>query len=270
MRNQKLLLAALVASICTFASAQSTETSTTDRLFKGITTGQTDTEGISYVRELTLREVALTVGAQAGLKDRSCEIEKIIAAQTDDLDARFRFNALMMGAGMLPPVISEAKDTVAIERSVMRIATLAYTLDEPATLVDVPPTWRNWLYLGLDVSQCGRPSEIPAMSEQMRPRDDVERRFVKAELEKAYAAGRAQAQTVFEANLARLERTYRGMRRYFELYERGMVSAPEILASTDVVSMDDPNVMVVGNTVIRITSQAAFVSKTEKWKPLAP
>ena len=269
MQQRVFRLSYLVGSLlCGAAMAQ--ESSTTDRLFRSISSSGSDQRSISIVREVALREVALTVGAQAGLKDRSCEIERAINKQTDAMDQRFRFNALMMGVGMLPPVISEARDTVSIERTVMRIATFAYQIDEPAMLVDVAPTWRSWLYVGLDLTNCSRGPEAPVLPDQARPKDDAERNFTKRELEKAYAAGRAQAESIFNTNLARLERTYRGMRRYFELYERGMVSAPELLASTDVISADDPNTMIVGNTVIRITNQAAFVTKPEKWKPLAP
>ena len=262
-----------VAALCilgwvSVAIAQPTEE--TNRLYQRIASGGEDAQAISIVRETALREVALTVGAQAGLKSRSCEIAVAVHKESDQLDARFRFNSLMMGAGMLPPVISEARDTVARERTVMRIASIAYRFDEPAMLVDTPPTWRNWLYSGLDVAQCSAPTTLPSLSSQLRPQNDVERRFVKTELEKAFAAGRQQAQNIFDANLARLERTHRGMRRYFELFERGMVSAPQIVSATDVVSLDDPNTMIVGNTVIRIARDSGFVVRDEEWKPLAP
>jgi defect-in-organelle-trafficking protein DotC len=250
------------------ASAQSTNT--TDRLFQDINQGGSESQTISVVREAALREVSAVVGAQAGLKERSCEIQKVIAAQSAELDKKYRFNSLMMGAGVLPPVISKVNNSMVREAKVMRIATFAYHIDEQAMLVDVAPTWRNWLYVGLDVEDCSKPAAVPSLPAQMRPRDDLEKKFVKVELEKAYASGRAQAQSIFEENHSNLERTYRGMRMYYDLFQRGMVSAPEIIAATDVVAKEDENTMLVGNTVIRISKNAGFVERHEEWKPLAP
>jgi hypothetical protein len=47
-----------------------------------------------------------------------------------------------------------------------------------------------------------------------------------------------------------------------------MVSAPVIATSTDVALRDDPNTLIVGNTVIRIMVPADFVEKTSNWRPL--
>lgn len=258
----------LLLATASLAHAQSI--GTTDRLFQEINQGGSEAQAMSVVRETALREVSAVVGAQAGLKDRSCELQKVISAQSVDLDKKYRFNSLMMGAGVLPPVITKVTNSMFRDAKVMRIATFAYHIDEPAMLVDVAPTWRNWLYLGLDLADCDKTASVPSLPAQMRPRDDVERKFVKAELEKAYASGRAQAQSIFEDNHANLERTYRGMRMYYDLFERKMVSAPEIIAATDVVTKEDENTMLVGNTVIRITKNAGFVERHEEWKPLAP
>lgn len=235
-----------------------------------LSSGGSAEESISVVREATLREAASTIGAQAGLRDRSCELDQVLSKRGKDLDLKFRFNSLMMGRGMLPPVISEARDTVTYDRFVMRIASRAYHLDEPAILVDVPPTWRNWIYVGLEASGCDKSFQIPEVSSQLRPQTDKERAFFNSVLKASYEAGRNQAQQLFDDNFSRLERTYQGMRRYFELFERGMVSAPVLVSDTDVVAMDDPNTLVVGDTVVRILSGATFIDKPQKWKPLAP
>lgn len=271
--NHSSSIRGCIAAICLLSVslfAISQENKTTERLYNGIANGAPDGESISIVRETALREVAVASGALAGLKDRSCELGRIIASNSAELDHRYRFNALVMGVGMLPPVITEARDSVSRGYRVMRVGAVVYHLDEPAMLVDIVPTWRDWIYVGLDAAQCGKPAEIPALSSQLRPQNDLERQFVKVELERAYKAGRDQAQRIYDVNVNRLERTYTGMRRYFELYERGMISAPKIISSTDIVSLDDPNTLVVGNTLIQIIKEAAFVTKDDSWKPLAP
>lgn len=267
----KLPIKPWILSVALFSSALSfaQSTSSLGRLSSELSSAGATEESISIVRETALREAASTVGARAGLRDRSCEIDEILVKRAADLDRQFRFNSMMMGRGMLPPVISEARDTVVFGDSVMRIATRAYHLDEPAVLVDVPPTWRNWLYVGLQPENCAGQMPIPEVPAQLRPGNAKEKAFFNSVLTASYQAGRDQAQQVFDENLARLERTYNGMRRYFELFERGMVSAPQLVSETDVVAMDDPNTMLVGNTVIRITSGASFVDSAEKWRPLA-
>lgn len=262
---KSLIVAALLAA----SAISQAQTNSLDRVSGELTSPVGAEESISIVRETALRETAATVGARAGLHDRSCEIDAVLKKRAEALDRQFRFSSMMMGRGMLPPVISEARDTVSIGTSVMRIASRAYHLDEPAVLVDVAPTWRNWLYIGLTIEACDKAFKTPEVAPQQRPQNDKERAYFNQVLQASYKAGRAQAQQAFDLNLARLERTYQGMRRYFELYERGMVSAPMLISETDVVAMDDPNTMLVGNTVIRITTNAAFVQKPEKWKPLA-
>lgn len=265
MRANSLIISAALAVASLSASAQGS----LDRISGELASPKAAEESISIVRETALREAASTVGARAGLHDRSCELDAVLRKRTPDLDKQFRFNSMMMGRGMLPPVISEARDTVSFESSVMRIASRAYKIDEPAMLVDVPPTWRNWLYVGLSSFGCDKPFPIPEVAAQLRPQNEKERVFFNQILKDSYAAGRAQAQQVFDKNLARLERTYQGMRRYFELFERGMVSAPMLVSDTEVASMDDPNTLIVGNTIIRITSNASFIQRVEQWRPLA-
>src|SRR3546814_9543604 len=57
---------------------------------------------------------------------------------------------------------------------------------------------------------------------------------------------------IFRNNLARLEEIYNGMRIFFDLYQRKMVSAPYIASSQEIVTQDDPNTMIVGDTTFRI------------------
>jgi defect-in-organelle-trafficking protein DotC len=100
------------------------------------------------------------------------------------------------------------------------------------------------------------------------PRDEQERAFWRAELSAAYQIGRKQADDIFELNVARLQRTYLGMRRFYDLFARGMVTAPTIVASSSVIDREDPNTIVVGGTVFRITAGTTFVEETQQWVPL--
>jgi defect-in-organelle-trafficking protein DotC len=261
------LLAFLVSfTLCAFAQAQ--DAAQVERMMSTVKANPADGEGISVVRESALRESAIVYGAREGLRERSCAIHAEIERQKASLDRRFRFADLTIGRGVLPPVISEARDSVTLESAVMRVASRVYHLDEEARIVDVAPTWRDWLYVGLSSENCAGPVDAPT-SAQLKPQTPLEESFYRALLSKAYAMGGQQARDVFAANVARLERSYQGMRRYFDLYARGMVSAPVISSATDLLVRDDPNTLVVGNTVIRITVPVDFVEKTDKWKPLS-
>jgi defect-in-organelle-trafficking protein DotC len=219
---------------------------------------------LTPVRETALREAAQTLGVQYGIRDRSREITQQLHDMSSQLDARYQFGALSLGVGFLPPVISEVRDPRAVENNVLHVAQRAFTIDEPPRAFIVAPTWRDWLLTGIDPDL---QPQMPA-AKGMYPRDDAEIAFYKATLQASYTAGRETAQDAFDLNLARLNRTYDGMRRYFDLFKRGMVSAPVIAAATTVADIKDPNTMIVGDTVIRVTVPVNFVGKTDKWVPL--
>lgn len=255
-------------ALCAIAHAQAKEATAVDQMMSTIKQGPVVKNELSVVRQTALRDSATVFGAREGLRVQSCLIRSELEKQRVNLDKRFRFGDLLMGRGVLPPVISEARDSVVLEATVMRVASRVYHLDEGARIVDIPPTWRDWLYVGLSTDDCaGGPVDVPTQ-EQLKPQNPQEEVFFKAILARSYEMGVQQARDVLAANLARLERAYFGMRRYFDLYSRGMVSAPVIASDTDVVVRDDPNTLVVGNTVIRITVPVGFVEKTSDWRPL--
>jgi defect in organelle trafficking protein DotC len=225
----------------------------------------TPVKRLTPVREAALRDTAIRLGVQWGLGDRSREIYKLIEEMAPQLDRRYEFGALMIGVGFLPPVISEARDSVAIDGTTMRVAKSIYKIDEPPRPVRLAPTWRDWVYVGLDPDL--RPSA--PKEESLLPRDDSEKAFWKAELDSAYIEGRKQANEVFDLNLARLQKTYGGMRRYFDLYKRGIVTAPQIVSATSIVNKLDPNTVVIGDTVFSVTVTPTFNDKTSGWVPLA-
>jgi defect-in-organelle-trafficking protein DotC len=239
-----------------------------DRLMDTVKSSDVPVVPISIVRESILRESATVFGAREGLRTQSCLIKMEIEVTRPYLDRTFRFSDLMMGKGVLPPVISEARDSVSLEETVMRVASRVYRIDEGARIIDVAPTWRDWLLIGLTPDDCTVPiKDIPSQPD-LRPKDEQEQAFFRSVLEQSYSMGRQQAKDVLVSNMARMERAYFGMRRYFDLYARGMVSAPVIASSTDIALRDDPNTLVVGNTVIRITVPVDFIENSDGWKPL--
>lgn len=218
---------------------------------------------VGLVRRSILTEAAMRLGTQAGLADRAKIIVAEIKRREVQLDARYRFQALIMDAALLPPVIVETRDAVALDTAVMRVAKATFRIVEPPRFVDVAPTWRDWLYLGL----VGLDAPV-AVEPEAAPKTPGERELWEKDLRAAYLEGERQAQRIFEVNLATLNRAYDGMRTYYDLYARKMVSAPVLVAATDVATMDDPSTMVVGSTIFRVTVNPRFVDDAREWVPL--
>ncbi len=219
-------------------------------------------EKLSAVREVALREIGQALGARIGFSDRSREILKLLDERAGDLDTRFDFGRLVIDNNVLPPVISESRDAVAIEHATMRVAGIIYRIDEPARFAVPTPTWRNWLWIGLDAS----PVFPPDLSGSL-PANEQEQAYWARMVREGYALGRQQAQEIFELNMALLERTYAGMRRYFDLWARGVVTAPIIASAQSLMRHEDENTVVVGDTLFRIVVPAGF-TRPHEWRPL--
>src|SRR3546814_156815 len=181
------------------------------------------------------------------------------------LDKTFRFGDLVIGQGVLPPVIVKTDNAVSVSDNSMRLAGTVYRLVQPARFFSGAPSWRDWLLMGLPL---GKDVPTPSLDEQLLPRNAEERAYWKKRVEIAYEIGRRQADEIFRNNLARLEETYNGMRIFFDLYQRKMVSAPYIASSQEIVTQDDPNTMIVGDTTFRITIPSSLDPTVANWKAL--
>lgn len=255
------MVACLVCSLPVAAQSTSEQSQLSNVLSLSNNSGP-DREKIGYAREQTLKEMATALGARAGLSDRSRELIAIFASRAPALDAKFNFNPLVIGNSALPPVISESLNVVALETTAMRVAGAVYNIDEPARFAMPTPTWRNWLYIGLDESAVA----IPTLN-GVGPNNAAEKQLWEKLTREGYEQGRAQAQAVYDANLAQLQRTHDGMRRYFDLWRRGMVSAPIIASSAEIFEREGPNTINVGNTLFRITAPTDF-KPFQQWTPL--
>lgn len=221
-----------------------------------------DRQKIGYVREQTIKEMATALGARAGLADESKVLLNTLNSRAVELDKKFNFNPLVIHASVLPPVISQSRDVVVLEAMAMKIAGAVFSIDEPARFAMPTPTWRDWLYIGLDES----PVAIPSMG-VVGPNTPAEKKLWDKLTRDGYEQGRIQAQAVFAANLSQLQRVHDGMRLYFDLWRRGMVSAPIIATSSEILQREGPNTINVGNTLFRITAPTDF-NGVKQWTPL--
>lgn len=221
---------------------------------------------LTPIRANELRETALTLASHKGLADRSVKILAELDARAQRLDTMYRFGALITQNGVLPPVITEAKDAVESTSDQVRRADSMYRIVVPARFVTVPPSWRDYLYVGLRAKAQVDPVPFPAML----PKTSAEREYWKKQVMLGYQQGQDLADQILATNLARLNRDYLGMLRYSDLLNRGMVSEPQVAVAPQVVS-GDRNHMNVGDTLYRVTDHGGFVTDTDKWQvTLAP
>lgn len=220
---------------------------------------------LSPVREAALEASARALGTQTGLIEHAQEIAAQVATRRVEMEKTFRFGDLVIGQGVLPPVLLHTENAATVTDDTMRLAGAVYEIKHPARFFTGAPSWRDWLLMGLP-TQASMP-EMPA-NEQLLPRDDKERAFWQQKVKEAYISGREQAREIFDHNLSTLEQVYGGMRTFYDLYQRNMVSAPIIAKSQEIVTQDDPNTIVVGDTLFRITMPAQFQTNPEAWRAL--
>jgi defect in organelle trafficking protein DotC len=217
---------------------------------------------ITPARASILKEAAMALGSRKGTADRSAVLVSELEARGDRLDKLYRFGALVTKSGVLPPVITEARDAVESTSDQLRVADRMYRIVARSRLITTPPSWRDYLFVGLRLTQG---NEMPAAA--VLPKNDAERAYWKEQVMLGYEYGKKLADQILASNRARLDRDYMGMLRYSELLNKGMVSEPMVAVAPAVVS-GDRNQINVGDTLYRVTDHGGFVTDAKKWQPV--
>lgn len=254
----KGLLAAALATVALSASAQAPLEDLLNPQRGGASSSE---QKVSSFRYDALRDAALSLGARSGLNWRAGGIVADLELRASKLDAMYRFSALVTPQGVMPPVIVEARDAVTVQPEVMRIADRIYRIEVKARFVSTPPTWREYLLVGLrqDLkAEMPHPSLLPKNADELV----VWRKFVTD----GWNEGVRQAEQILELNMVRLERDYLGMLRFSALLARGLVSEPKVGADIAVVTGGGRE-MTVGDSVYRVTQQSGLIPDASKWKP---
>lgn len=219
------------------------------------------------LRASAMRDSALAYGAQGGLAWGSREINQMLERQAPNLDRTFDFNRLMIrqpgGVSVLPPVISEGRDTYeqADAGRTIRVADRYYEIVEQSRFAPTAPLWHEYLVRIFETPRTP-PSEL-------LPQDSNDRDLWRRYVAEGWAEGEKQAREIFRADLARLERDYTGMVRYAEMLQRGQVSSPLVANQTLGVTGSGQN-MRVNDTVHRITRDPRLnVREGRDWKALS-
>ncbi|WP_065627140.1 type IV secretory system conjugative DNA transfer family protein [Xanthomonas euvesicatoria] len=222
-------------------------------------------QDINQLRLDALKSGALSYGTQAGFQRRTFEIAEITKAKSAQLDQVYNFQGLLLERNVVPPVLQESRDTLqASGDTALRLADRSYQVIKQARFTVKPPTWQEYLLRSVTIKSEGLSDSVLA------PRNDAEEKFWKAQVQEGWKLGVQQADQVFAADLARLDRDYKGMVLYRHLLTRKMVSLPYVAESKLGVT-GDANNMSINDRVLRITALPELDTRSERWSaPILP
>lgn len=210
------------------------------------------------IREMALRETALTLGAQAGLAWRAKYIDDQLVKQTRNLDTIYDFNAITLEHNVLPPVLLEGRHTLNLaDTQTIRISDRTYKVAKQARFITTPPDWRQYLWLDY------KKPEYPHIT--LLPSTPEERQIWCYYIDKGWLNGVDQANTIIEENIARIKEDFTGMILYRKLLSMNMVSPPYV-SNTDLGVTGDGEEIRIDDRVLRITALPALNVNSEEWR----
>jgi defect-in-organelle-trafficking protein DotC len=216
------------------------------------------TPAIGPIRIQALRDTALSVGARGGLAWRAAKINAVLLHNERLLYRIFNFNSLLLEQNILPPVLTEARNTLSLGgHDTIRIADRSYQILHQAHFVTAAPNWRDYLWLSFS------PPESPDKS--LLPRNRVERAVWQRYTKEGWQAGIQQAELIFKENIARLQRDFEGMIRYRTLLAQNMVSPPYV-AEMDMGITGGGSDLTAGDRLLRITAFPTLQNNSQDWK----
>lgn len=210
------------------------------------------------IREMALKETALSVGAQAGLAWRAKIIDEQLNKQARNLDAIYDFNSLVLEHNILPPVLLEGRNTLNLaDAQSIRISDRTYKVAKQAHFITTPPTWRQ--YLWMDYVK----PEAPNVT--LLPKTKAEKEIWCIYTERGWKNGIDQANTILEENIARIKEDFGGMILYRKLLAMNMVSPPYV-SHTDLGVTGDGSEIHIDDRVLRITALPELNVNSAEWR----
>lgn len=212
---------------------------------------------LSKIKEMALRETALSVGAQSGLAWHAQIIDDQLTKQARLLDQVYDFNSLVLEHNILPPVLLEGRNTLNLaDTQTIRVSDRTYKVAKQARFITTPPNWRQ--YLWMDYQKPERPNTA------LLPKTKRERQVWGYYVEKGWRNGIEQAAVILQESLARLKEDFAGMVLYRKLLAMNMVSPPYV-SHTDLGVTGDASEMRIDDRVLRITALPALNVNSEEW-----
>ncbi len=210
---------------------------------------------VKTLRGRMLTEAAGTVAFQKGVRHTYADLLAACHKRALALDRIFGFQALLLQGRVLPPVLRWIDAATTLEGpDTARSVEAAYRIEQPARLVSRAPTWRDYLE-----------HEFKAFEprQELLPRTSEEAELWQEGVRRGWAEGCEQGRQLFALNLARLVADFRGMLRFNELAQQGMISLPGLSEGKLGIRVGNRSLH-MNETVFRITVPAAFLPP-EAW-----
>ncbi len=218
------------------------------------------TDHSSALRQDALREVAYTLGVQAGVRWRYEVIDTRLEATQHTLDRVWDFRPLLLHDGRVAPAVVDRSEGAyrIVGPTEARQTEATYSIEQEARLLSRPPDWRDYLL-----------HRYPAFNRPdaaMLPKNADERRIWVAAVGGGFREGVTQADRLFEVHLARLRRDYLGMARFKQLVLQGIVEVP-LLAESRLGVVVNGRMLSIGERVFRIPPFTDY-QPVGHWKPI--
>lgn len=219
-------------------------------------TGKKLETAVSQMRPDAIREAAQLATFQKAMAWRYGQLVDQTEKYANILDTAFNFSPLLITQGealIMPPMLAKAGASMRIEgNDTATSAKATYELLEPARYIASAPTWRQFLM----VDSFPQPEEPnPALL----PRTSAEKDIWRKAVHKAWSEGVTQADHLYEDNVARMTREYRGIMLYHLLTAEHLLSNLAT-ASADMGRHISGNKLNIGQHVYRITKPSSFIA----------
>jgi defect-in-organelle-trafficking protein DotC len=210
------------------------------------------------IREMALKETALSLGAQAGLAWRAKQIDEQLVKQARNLDIIYDFNSLILEHNILPPVLLEGRNTLNLnDAQNIRVSDRTYKVSKQAHFVTTPPNWRQYLWMDY------QKPEAPNVT--LLPKNKAEKRIWCDYAAKGWKNGISQGNIILEESISRVKEDFGGMILYRKLLAMNMVSPP-FVSHTDLGVTGDGSEIHIDDRVLRITALPALNINSSEWK----
>jgi defect-in-organelle-trafficking protein DotC len=222
--------------------------------------GSTNQTNLSQLRAKSLQDSAMSIGAQGGLAWASDQINAKLDQDKKYLNSIFNFSAMVLSHGVVPPVLEEGDNTLNLaDPNTIRVSDRTYKIVQQARFATTPPNWREYLWLTYNK---------PALPDKtLLPRTTEEQKIWKEGIRAGWEKGIEQAYSIFQQNLARLKRDFRGMILYRKLLQEKMISPP-FVARTELGVTGDGDDMRVNDQVLRIVELPKLQTNSKNWKAI--
>lgn len=210
------------------------------------------------IREMALKETALSLGAQGGLAWRAKFIDQDLVKQSRNLDTIYDFNSLILEHNILPPVLLEGRNTLNLaDAQSIRVSDRTYKVAKQAHFVTTPPNWRQYLWMDY------QKPEMPNVT--LLPKTKREKKIWCIYAARGWKNGIDQGNIILEESISRIKEDFGGMILYRKLLAMNMVSPPYV-SHTDLGVTGDATEIHIDDKVLRITALPALNINSSEWK----